>query len=130
MAARPRLAGGVSMAGCWLRGREGIDLLGIVDSGAPVTHAATEARRRARLEPTGKSRAFMCVHGQNHAGIATSSYRGKVTLGARSGTETVYEIDARLVVGGRSVGAVLGRDVLQNFDVGLNWRSGTGFLEG
>jgi len=118
------------MAGCWLCGREGIELLGIVGSGASATCVATEARRRARLEPTGKSRASMCVHGQNHAGIATGSCRGKMTLGARSGTEAVYGIDARLVVGGRGVGAVPGRDVLQNSGVGLNWRSGTGFLEG
>lgn len=56
-------------------------------------------------------------------------YRGLITLGAKSGSGTVYEIDTRPVVGGMRVDVVLGRDVLRHFKVTLNWRDGEGFLE-
>ncbi|MDD9809306.1 MAG: hypothetical protein OXU25_05680 [Thaumarchaeota archaeon] len=64
-----------------------------------------------------------------HKGARLTAYRGLPALGTRSGSGTVYEIDARLAVGGLGVGAVLGRDVLRNFNVAPNWPGATGFLE-
>jgi len=129
MAVRLRLVAGVFLDECELRGKEGLSLLGIVDSGASPTYVTVEARRSAHLEPTGRSKTFMCVHGKNHAGIATRSYYGRVMLGTKSGGGIVYEIDAPLAVGGLRVGVVLGRDMLQHLNVALNWKDGTGFLE-
>ncbi|MDD9825542.1 MAG: hypothetical protein OXU86_02015 [Thaumarchaeota archaeon] len=115
------------LAACMLNGQH--RLLGIVDSGASNSYVTAETRKRADLEPTGRSQTFMCIHGMLHKDARLTAYRGLLTLGTRSGSGTVYEIDARLAVGGLSVGAVLGRDVLRNFNVALNWLDGTGFLE-
>jgi len=104
-------------------------LLGIVDSGFSITYVTEETCRDARLEPTGKPRKFMCVHGKSHAGIETKSYHGTVTLGTTPCTSIVYAIDAHIVVGGQRVDAILGRDALQHFNVGLEWLDGTGHLD-
>jgi len=101
-------------------------LLGIVDSGASSTHVTAEARKRAGLEYTGTARKFMCIHGVIHKDLKTRSYHGMVTLGTKSGSGIVYETVAPLVVGGQRVDAVLGRDILCNFNVSLCWKDGTG----
>ena len=54
---------------------------------------------------------------------------GLVSLGPKSRSGTVYEIDVHPVVGGLHVDVVLGRDILRHFKVTLNWRDGTGMLE-
>lgn len=72
----------------------------------------------------------MCVHGKAHRQIGVRRYRGSVVVGTERGGSFVYALDVRPAVKGLRADAVLGRDVLRNFDVGLNWRSGAGFLEG
>ncbi|RNJ73125.1 MAG: hypothetical protein EB832_02450 [Thaumarchaeota archaeon S14] len=56
MAVRLRLVAGVFLDECELRGKEGLSLLGIVDSGASPTYVTVEARRSAHLEPTGSQK--------------------------------------------------------------------------
>lgn len=116
------------LADCTIRGKHRLDLLGVVDSGSSITHVTTDARKRAGLEPTGYSQKFLCVHGQNHAGIEPKSHHGVITIGTVSGDGTACELDASPAVGGLRIGAVLGRDVLQHFNVDLHWRDGTGLL--
>jgi len=111
-----------------IEGTSRLEIMGVVDSGASITYVTKDVRKRAGLEPTGDSQRFLCVHGKNHAGIETKSYRGVVTLGTVYGNGTVYELDARPTVGGLRVGAVLGRDMLHSFNVALNWKDRTGFL--
>jgi len=117
---------GVYLAACMLNGQH--RLLGIVDSGASNSYVTAETRKLANLEPTGRSQTFMCVHGILHKDLKLIAYKGMLTLGTKSGSGTVYEINASLAVGGLRIGAVLGRDVLRNFNVALNWLDGTGFL--
>lgn len=71
----------------------------------------------------------MCVHGKAHRQIDVKRYRGTVIVGTKTGSGLVYELDVRPSVMGLRADAVLGRDVLRNFDAGLGWRAGTGFLE-
>jgi len=125
-----QMRGGVFLAKCKLVGQGKTDILGIVDSGSSVTFVSTHACGLARLKYKGSEKKFMCVHGKAHRQIGVKRYRGTVTVGTGSGSGFVYALDVRPTVGGLRADAVLGRDVLQNFDVGLNWRAGTGFLEG
>ncbi|RNJ71308.1 MAG: hypothetical protein EB833_06605 [Thaumarchaeota archaeon S13] len=124
-----QLRDGAYLASCKIVGRRLVDIVGIVDSGASVTYVTMETLKLAKLEPTGEAQRFLCVHGQSHAGIETRSYHGTITLGTGSGSGKVYAIDARLAAGDQSVGAVLGRDILRNFNVSLYWKNGIGFLE-
>lgn len=122
--------GDVFLAKCKLVGQRKMDILGIVDSGSSVTFVSTHACELAELKYKGSEKKFMCVHGKAHRQASVKRYRGVVTVGEVSGSGLVYELDVRPAVKGLRADAVLGRDVLRNFDVGLNWRAGTGFLEG
>jgi len=128
MALRLHLRNGVYLADCVIGGKNRLETLGIVDSGASVTYVTTDTLSQAKLEPTGEAQKFLCVHGKNHAGIETRSYHGTVTLGTKSGSRKAYAIDTRLAVGGLRAGAVLGRDVLCHFNVDLHWMDGTGLM--
>lgn len=72
----------------------------------------------------------MCVHGRQHGGVPIRHYRGLVTLGTKSGSGRVYEVGARLAVGGLHVDVLSGRGMLRHFKVTLGWRNGTGHLGG
>lgn len=128
MALRLHLRNGVYLADCVIEGERRPEVLGIVDSGASVTYVTMDTLRQAKLKPTGEAQKFLCVHGQNHAGIETRSYHGVITLGAKSESGGVYAIDARLSAGDLSAGAVLGRDILRHFNVDLHWMDGTGLM--
>jgi len=126
---RLQLRDGVFLAKCTLGDRDKLDLVGIVDSGSNRTYVSKRACERARLKRRGSSSDIMCVHGKKRRGAAVQYYRGLVTVGTKSGSGTVYEIDVRPTVGGLRVDVVLGRDVLRHFRVTLDWRNGTGSLE-
>lgn len=120
---------GVFLAKCKLVGQVKMNILGIVDSGSSVTFVSTHACERAGLKYKGSVKKIMCVHGKAHRQIDVKRYRGTVIVGTKTGSGLVYELDVRPSVMGLRADAVLGRDVLRNFDAGLGWRAGTGFLE-
>jgi len=122
--------GDVFLAKCELVGKIRLGIFGIVDSGSQVTFVSTHACERAKLKYKGSRKKFMCVHGKAHRQTGVKSYRGTVAVGAIHGGSLVYALDVRPVAGGLRADAVPGRDVLRNFDEGLNWRAGTGWLEG
>ncbi|RNJ72258.1 MAG: hypothetical protein EB832_04125 [Thaumarchaeota archaeon S14] len=128
-AMRLQLREGVFLVKCTLGAKEKIELMGIIDSGSSRTYVSKKACERARLKPKGSREDVMCVHGKKHRGAPVQYYRGLVSLGTKSGSGTVYEIDVRPVVGGLHVDVVHGRDILRHFKVTLNWRDGTGMLE-
>ncbi len=53
MALRLHLRNGVYLADCVIGGKNRLETLGIVDSGASVTYVTTDTLSQAKLEPTG-----------------------------------------------------------------------------
>lgn len=114
---------------CSLEELDGVKLWGIVDSGASITYVTSKIRERAQLKHKGTRKDILCVHGKNHKSLGIKYYRGKIAVGTKSGCGTVYEINVRPKVAGISVDAILGHDVPQHFNIALNHRDATGFLE-
>lgn len=121
--------GNTFLAKCTLGLPNGIDLLGIIDSGSSVSFVSPRARELAHLKYKGSESKFMCIHGKSHRKADVMCYRGVIVVGTRAGSGTVYALDVRPSVAGLRVDAVLGRDILRHFRVTLDWRDGTGWLE-
>lgn len=119
----------VFLANCLLHAKDGLSLLGIVDSGSNRTYVSKKMCKLAGLKHKGTAVDTMCVHGRQHLGAPIRYYRGLVSLGTKPGSGRVYEIDTRLVVGGLRVDVLLGRDILRHFKVTLDWIGGVGHLE-
>lgn len=120
---------GAFFARCTLRASPDIEMWGIVDSGASVTFLAPSMCDRARLKYKGTQDGVVCVHGKRHADLGVRFYRAAMTLGNVTVNDRVYEYDGKLGFGGIQAHAILGRNILCNFDVNLGWLDGKGVLE-
>ena len=121
--------GGMFMAKCMLNEWPGHELLALVDSGANATFVAASICKRARLKYRGTKDNLGCIHGEGHRGVEVGIYQGTIATGGKTGAGTVYALNDGVEIGGISIDAVLGHDVLKYFDVRLNWKGGFGSME-
>jgi len=110
---------------CAVRGRGEVRLHALVDTGASVTAVRGDICRSLGLRYLG-TRAVTCVHGA-HADTPVKRYLGTLVIGERARYLVIHEL-GRLEEDGDVIDAILGRDVLEDYLVTLDWPCMSGSL--
>ncbi|RNJ74921.1 MAG: hypothetical protein EB824_02570 [Thaumarchaeota archaeon S15] len=129
MSVELKMRNGLFFARCTLNADTNIEMWGIVDSGSRTTFLTSAICDRAGLKYKGKLKNIVCSHGKSHRNLEVPTYRSTITLGNVTVKCTSPAYDGRLMAGEINADAILGTNILCNFDGRLNWSAGTGSLE-
>jgi len=101
----------------------------LIDTGAKHSFVSNKICIDNKLDFKGAFGGSMCIHGLVHNDVKIPVYETEITVGSFTRNLRINGLSEGLTVGSKKIEAVLGRDVLENFVLNLNWITCTGKLE-
>jgi len=102
----------------------------LVDSGAQMSYLNYQKCVENGLVCRGGRKGLTCIHGTLHMNLEIPVYEGKIELGDFSQDNKIFfSLGDDVSIGLKKIEAIIGRDIMKNFSVNLDWKNCTGELE-
>lgn len=112
-----------------VKGKSQKTLDALIDSGARSSYVANNICIDKGLRFVGSRSGGTCIHGKIHENLKVPVYKGNIEIGTFSKEIDVIGLSDDITVGSEKVDAIIGRNILQNFTVNLDWKNCKGDMK-
>jgi len=101
----------------------------LIDTGASTTHINNETCIENKLKPLGSRGGSICIHGEAHKDLRVPMYEATITVaGIKAEKLRISGLSKDVTLNKKKIEVVIGRDILKNFIMTLDWKKCKGEL--